>query len=252
MTSRLAGSFQKKKLKKLAMIHKPGQACSCIMTTEIESNLSADPAAVFAAALSLWNVCQKQAANKAKLNLSKHYNGMDQFMRELMRIASQFEAWSCIHIDFDETNDVWPYLLQDKFGEACLTVLAPELLAQFNESHCLRIAIELRLPIKLDDALAIPVDVRSTNPSISSGFREFQILTMRNRTEDGHPVPFTSNDDPFDEDFGHPYFVLYGSEKDGSLEHIAERSTYLGALRLAEKLLPGVKFPDSPVSCVES
>jgi hypothetical protein len=221
------------------------------MTTETGSaNLSADPAAIFASALSLWKACQERAAGNAKLDLGECYNGMDQFMRELMRVANQFETWACRHVDFNETTDVWPYLLQDRFGEACLAALATESLAQFNEADCLRIALRLHLPIKLDDAaLPIPVDVRSPNPSPSSSFREFRILTMRDSIEDGIAVAFTPNDEPFDEEFGCPYFVLYGSDKDGLLEHIAERKTYVEAARLAENLAPGMKFPDSPTSC---
>jgi hypothetical protein len=219
------------------------------MATEIESaNLTADPAAIFASALSLWQACKEHAASDTKLNLSECYNGMDQFMRELMRVANQFETWACAHIDFDAANDVWPYLLEDKFGEACLAVLAPDSLAQFDDSDCLRTAIRLRLPIKLDDELPIPVDVCSSNPSPASAFRDFRILTVRNLIEDGHAVPFTPDDDPFDQEFGKPYFVLYGSEEEGMLEHIAERKTYLEAVRLAEKLAPGVRFPESPTS----
>jgi hypothetical protein len=201
------------------------------MTTEIESaNSSADPAAIFASALSLWQVCQKHAANDAKLNLSESYNGMDQFMRELMRVANQFETWACMHVDFNETNDVWPYLLEDKFGEACLATLAPDSLGQFDDSDCLRVAMRLR----------------SSNPTPDSGFREFRIQTLRSLIEDGDAVPFTADDEPFDDEFGHPYFGLYGVDKDGLLEHIADRKTYSEAVRLAEKLAPGVAFPNSP------
>jgi|CZKV01.1.fsa_nt_gi hypothetical protein len=217
------------------------------MKNEIESaTIVPDPAAVFASALSLWQICQKHAASDAKLNLSECYNGMDQFMRELMRVANQFETWACMHVDFNETSDVWPYLLEDKFGEACLAVLSPDSLAQFDDSDCLRVAMQLRLPIKLDDRLPIPIDVRSPNPTPASAFREFRILTMRNLIEDGDAVPFTADDEPFDDEFGHPYFGLYGVDKDGLLEHVADRKTYSEAARLAEKLAPGVEFPDSP------
>ncbi len=74
-----------------------------------------DSAAVFASALSLWQSCNKRVTSDQHLNLSECYNGMDQFMREIMRIANRFEAWACSHLVFDELNDVWPYLLEDKF-----------------------------------------------------------------------------------------------------------------------------------------
>ncbi len=72
------------------------------MTTETASaTVHPDPAAVFASALSLWHACQKRASEE-KLNLSECYNGMDQFMRELMRVANQIESWACSHIEFNE------------------------------------------------------------------------------------------------------------------------------------------------------
>ena len=77
---------------------------------------SVDPAAVFAAATSLWRECQKQAATEPGVNLSDCYGGMDSLMREVMRIATLFETWSCSHVRFEELNDVWPYLLEDRFG----------------------------------------------------------------------------------------------------------------------------------------
>src|SRR5580704_6323151 len=84
-----------------------------------------DPAAVFACALSLWQECEKHSLNDKTLNLSESYNGHDEFMREIMRVANLFENWSCDHIHFDNFNDVWPYYLQDKFGETCLSVIMP-------------------------------------------------------------------------------------------------------------------------------
>jgi hypothetical protein len=79
------------------------------MDTGIErSHYEPDPAAVFAAAFSLWEACQACANRDAGLNLSECYNGMDQFMREVMRVGNFFESWSCGHVDFDQPPDVWP------------------------------------------------------------------------------------------------------------------------------------------------
>ncbi len=232
----------------LAQIHVSGQVYLPIMTTETEFESAAvlpDPAAVFASALSLWQASQ-QRAGKENLNLSECYNGMDQFMREIMRIANQFEAWACLHIEFNELDDVWSYLLEDKFGEACLAVLFLGGLAHFDDSVCLLVAVRLRLPVKLDDTLPIPIDVRAPNPVSQSPFRELRILTMRDSIEDGDPTPYSSDDEPFDEQFGDTYFRLYGVGGDGTLEHIADRSTYSEALGLAQKLAPGVAFPSAP------
>ena len=122
--------------------------CICrIMSNETPSALEPpDSAAVFACALSLWRASQAWAVQR-KLSLSECYKGMDQFMREVMHIANQFEAWACLHINFNELEDVWPYLLEDKFGEACLVELVPNTLAQFDDTVCLRLALRLRLPV---------------------------------------------------------------------------------------------------------
>jgi hypothetical protein len=106
-----------------------------------------DPAAVFACAVSLWKACHDHAAHDKGVNLSEDFNGIDELMRVVMSIGSQFEEWACLHINFAELNDVWPYLLEDKFGKACLGYLPPSKLSQFNKSHCLLVALQLNLPV---------------------------------------------------------------------------------------------------------
>lgn len=111
------------------------------------SDESVDPAAVFAIAISLWRECHAQIQADSSLNLSDAYSGMDGLMREVMRIANLFETWSCKHVDFKRLNDVWPYLLEDRFGVECLHVLLPDNLAEFDESDCRRIAARMRLAL---------------------------------------------------------------------------------------------------------
>jgi len=208
-----------------------------------------DAAAVFACALSLREACLKSAAANAQLNLSESYNGMDEFMRELMRIANLFETWAGAHVVFDELNDVWPYLMEDKFGDACLESIPPDALAHFDDSDCLRVALRLRLPIRADENLRIPVDVRAPNPIAGSEFREFRIQSVRDSLDDeGDVAPFIVDDDPFDEEFGPPYFALYGVGSAGLLEHVADRKTYSDVFSLAQRLAPGVAFPPRPIS----
>lgn len=48
---------------------------------DARSDDAADPAAVFAAANSLWEECRKVAFNDRSLDLSEAYNGWDQLMR---------------------------------------------------------------------------------------------------------------------------------------------------------------------------
>ncbi len=143
-------------------------------------------------------------------------------------------------------NDVWPYLLEDKFGETCLAIFSPGNLAQFDDSDCLRVAMSMRLPVILDDKLPVPIDVTALNPASGSPFRKFRIQTVRDSIEDGDTKPYSVDDEPFDEEFGRPYFGLYGVGDGGKVEHIADRKTYSEAVRLAEKLAPGVAFPNSP------
>lgn len=206
-----------------------------------------DPAAVFACAHSLWEACQREAAQETKLNLSEAYNGADQLMREVMRIGELFEKWACEHVEFDELNDVWPYLLEDKFGESCVSAMGAENLDNFDGSDCLRVAMNLRLPVRLSDSLCIPIDLTAANPIHNSPFPAFRIQTVRELAEDHFCEAYTLDDDPLDDNFGPPHFALYGVGTDGLLEHIADRRTYAEALNLAQKIAPGVLFPSTPI-----
>lgn len=181
------------------------------------------------------------------MNLSECYNGIDQFMREVMRVANQFETWACLHVDFANLNDVWPYLLQDRFGEACLALVLPSALAEFDDTDCLCVTIHLRLPILFDEALPLPINVTALNPISGSPFREFKIQTIRYSNDGEYSVPYSVDDDPYDEEFNSPNFVLFGIGERGLIEHIAERATYTEVVRLVRKLAPGVAFPDAPM-----
>lgn len=218
------------------------------MTSEPLSGPSeADPAAVFAAALSLWKAVHEHRSHNPDFNLSEAYNGGDEFMRVVMRIGRQFEEWACVHVVFEELVEVWPYHLEDRFGAACISAIEAGALASFDDADCLRVALRLQLPIRLDTTLRLPIDVRAPNPITKSGFREFRIQTVRDAINEAAVIPFTTDDDPFDEDFGQPYFALYGVGGDGLLEHVADRTTYDAALSLAQKLAPGVTLPQEPV-----
>lgn len=109
---------------------------------------SSDPAAIFAIATSLWNECHKHAATDRSINLSDAYSGIDGLMREIMRIAAQFEAWACKHVNFDKLTDVWPYMLEDRFGKECLSILLADNLSDFDDHDCRRIAARLRLTFR--------------------------------------------------------------------------------------------------------
>jgi len=208
--------------------------------------LQSDPAAIFGCALSLWQECKKQFESDEHLNLSECYNGIDEFMRVVMRVAIRFEDWACLHIDFNELDDVWPYKMEDRFGTACLSSILPTRLNEFRDTHCLRTALSLHLPVRFDTNLPLPVGETAANPLVGSEFPTFQIRTMRESRDGERRELLTSNDDPFDERFRTPFFSLYGVSVNGFLEHIADRKTYIEAVQLARKLAPGIQFPDTP------
>jgi hypothetical protein len=207
-----------------------------------------DPAAVFAAAMSLWKELEDVGKKDPQFNLSDAYSGVDEAMRQTMRVANLFEQWACSHIAFEEMSDVWPYALESKFGAAVLNHLRPGALREFDEMDCLRVAIALQFPVKIDDKLPVPIDISASNPISGSHYKEFRIQTVRSLIEEEGIVPFTVVDEPFDGEFGPPYFGIYGIGEEGLLEHIADRSTYAGAAELLRKLAPGIDLPDSPTS----
>lgn len=204
-----------------------------------------DPAAVFGCALSLWHECKKAVAME-RLDLSEAYNGGDEFMRVIMRVATRFENWASLHIAFEELTDVWPYVMEDNFGTAAVTAMGAGNLAHFDDNDCLRVALLLGLPVKASAGLPVPIDQVAQNPVPGSEFRSFRIQTVRDLPEDEITEPFTLDDEPFDENFGAPYFALYGCDEDGLLEHIADRRTYAEAVSLVQKLAPGIAFDTVP------
>ena len=211
-----------------------------------EESILPDPAAVFGCALSLWHECKKPAKATENVNLSTCYNGGDEFMRVVMRVATRFENWASDLVAFEELDDVWPYMMEDKFGAACVDAMGVENLAAFTDSDCLRVALRLRLPVKTSSGLPVPIDLVAPNPVRGSAFRAFRIRTMRDHLEDTEVFQFTGDDEPFDEEYGPLFLGLYGVCGDGTLEHIADRRTYKEAVELARALSPGILFPECP------
>lgn len=208
------------------------------------SSPTADDAAVFAIALSLWTHLNELAAKDRSLNLSDHFNGMDQLMREVMRVGRQFEEWSCEHIDFDELTDVWPYLLEDRFAKTCFDLLRWEALTQFDEDDCLRAAMALQLPVRADVGLPVPVDVKAALPKTDSSFVALRIQTVRRDLEHEDICPYVMGDEPHDSNFSELWFALYGVDEEGRCEHVADREKYSDLVALARRLCPGIAFPE--------
>jgi hypothetical protein len=211
-----------------------------------------DPAAVFACAKSLHDACLEREEADAELNLSEAYQGMDVFMRELMRVAEDFEKWACRHVAFHELEDVWPYLLEERFGAACLEIMEPEVLAGFDADDCLRIAFKLRLPMRVDGFLPLPVCVEVPNPVAGAAYRRLRIQSVRHDWgQDDETAAFTEDDDPFDEDHSAPVFGIFGVTED-AMEPITERKSYAEARAVVTKLLPGIGFPEVPIAFARS
>lgn len=208
-----------------------------------------DPAAVFACAMSLHDACMACAKAESSLNLSEAYQGGDEFLRQMMRAGSLFETWACEHVEFEELTGVWPYLLQDRFGKACLEVLEAGQFGLFGEDDCLRVALELRLPLRVDGSLPIPVLIEADNPLRGAVFDRLRIQTVRQEVCDGGGIlPYVEGDDPFDEGFGKPFFAVYGVRGDGRLEWLTERESYAAARDCLAKLLPGIGLPERVVA----
>lgn len=208
-----------------------------------------DAAAVFACAKSLHDACLARADADPGLNLSEAYQGMDSFMREVMRVGEMFENWACRHVAFGNLTDVWPYLLEDRFGDACLETMDAGSLGSFDSDDCLRVAFKLRLPMWEDGSLPLPVCIEAINPLACAIFSRLRIQTIRAELgEDGGIAPFAADDDPFDENYGPPYFGIYGVLDDGRLEQIADRPTYQEARDLMADLLTGIEFPQEVIA----
>ena len=210
---------------------------------------SPDPAAIFACAKSLHDACLQRAEVERAADLSEAYQGFDSFMREVMRVADLFERWACRHVAFPELDEVWPYLLEQRFGAACLDFIEPGSLTSFDADDCLRIAFQLRLPLRLDENLPLPVCVEAPNPSARAVLRRLRIQTVRSEwDDDGEVVPFTEDDDPFDENYRTPVFAIYGVDDEGILEHITDLPTYRAARSLLLKLFPSIALSEHVVA----
>jgi hypothetical protein len=208
-----------------------------------------DPAAVFACAMSLHDACLGRAEVEPELDLSDAYQGMDTFMREVMRVGEMFEKWACRHVAFNELADVWPYLLENRFGAACLETIDADSLGSFDSDDCLRVAYGLCLPMRVDGSLPLPVCIEAANPLARAIFSQLRIQTIREVLgADGEVTPFVEGDDPFDENYGQPFFGIYGVRDDGRLEHIADSATYQEARDLMANLLPGIELPKEVVA----
>jgi hypothetical protein len=224
----------------------PGQVIAAAMP---DKN---DPAAVFACAMSLHDACMECAGKDPSVDISAAYRGGGEFLRQMMRVGNLFETWACGHVDFEKLTDGWPYLLQDRFGAVCIEVMDAGSFGQFDSNDCLRVAFKLRLPMRVDGLLPLPVCVEALNPFTEAEFQRLRIQTVRQELDESDEIaPFTEDDDPFDENYGPPIFGIYGVRGDDCLEHIADRESYHQARALLISLIPGIDMPEEMVAFVK-
>jgi hypothetical protein len=199
-----------------------------------------DPAAVFACAKSLHDACLRRAGSDPGWDAERMQEGRDDFLREWMRVAALFVEWADDHGVSDKLQGGWIQLLEQRFGEACLAATPGDVLGRFDAADCLRVALELRLPMAMDAGLAVPFFLEVPHPLAGAGFEALRIQTVRlHRDGEIGMVPFMGGDDPYDPDFGPPVFGIYGV-KDGFVEHLADRGSYEEARSLLLALLPGI------------
>lgn len=207
---------------------------------------AADPAAVFACAVSLRDTCEEMAGQQS-LNLSEVFNGIDEFWRVMMRVGTRFEAWACENVAFDSLPEVWPYLLMERFGAACLDWMPLEDLDGFDDQDGVSVAMKMNVPLVYRESLGLPLDLMVPNPVAGSAFVHWRIQTVRWDAEAESMVPVLYGGDPPEVDAEAVVVALYGIEADGRLEHVRDSKTYAEARALAMKLAPGVAFPEVPV-----
>jgi hypothetical protein len=195
--------------------------------------------------MSLWDECEQQATRDG-LDLGVGYNGWDQLMREVMRVATAFEDWACEHVAFEEFSEVWPYFLRDNFGKACVTELGAAGLGAFDKQDCLRVALRLDVPVWVASDLPMPFVLEMPNLDEGSEFVGLRVQSVRLDGDENEWIPFVLGDDPFDGEFESPQFAFYGVRADGRLDHIASRQTYTDLRQLLRNLFPRVEWPTAP------
>ncbi len=211
-------------------------------TKEASNGSQADPAAIFAGALSIWNTCHEREARNPALDLSDTFSGIDGLMRVSMAIATIFEEWSCRHVDFDRLEEWWPYKLESEMGEACLSLMELDALPAFDEKNALDLAVKLKLPLKAPAKGVAPLYIRASNPLQGARFRTIYIQSVREALDGSGVSPLAAGDSPADVGFGPPFYGIYGIDPEGYSEHIADRRTLDAAFEMVKGLIPGLQF----------
>ena len=148
---------------------------------------------------------------------------------------------------FEALTDVWPYLLMDRFGEACLTKVPLEAMADLGSDDLPVVAMHMEVPLMYREGSNLPLDLVAPNPVAKSAFVQWRIQTVRGRREEAKMEPMRYGDDPHDPEYEPPVVALYGVDATGELEHLRDSASYAEARSLVMKLAPGVAFPEMPL-----
>lgn len=85
------------------------------LTKDITMQYAPDPLAIFAITASLYEEFKK-IPQEEKEKLDEEHEGREGVMRCMNEIASKFEDWACLHIDFDSFDTCYVYHMEDNFG----------------------------------------------------------------------------------------------------------------------------------------
>ena len=207
--------------------------------------MNSDPAAIFAASKSLWETCH-EAASSSETNLSELFNGVDELMRECLRIATTFEEWACSHVCFEEITEVWPYFLEEQFGSVCLEHIPLEHLASFRRDDSFSVSLKLKIPLLHTKVMVLPLNIEVQNPNLDSEFKAIKIQTVHRLIESNSIEPFTKSKINELEHSNNPFYAIYGRDSKNLLIHISDQLCYENAHKLCQKLFPGINFPKTP------
>jgi hypothetical protein len=122
---------------------------------------SPDQAAVLAIAMSLYTA-GAEINNSTPINMSEVYGGFDQYMRECMRLATEFEAWCCEHVDFDNYTSMWVYDLDD-FADILIAIYQQDILLKLPEVKEAEFSMIAERMFK-DNANAVVKNINTTLP----------------------------------------------------------------------------------------
>jgi hypothetical protein len=188
---------------------------------QVQLGNSADPAAIMDIVTSL-----NDAAERAQTNLSEAYQGFDQFMREVMRCATEFETWAAAHVEFEELDGTWPYDVGGHFMKGAKAVLGTE--------H----ADDILLNLEKLDAAAWPKIAEAAGLPIVDGpaiEKPWMVQTM---------IAARWNDAEWTEDQGGGAKPLRFATKEGAEAAIREHVDTLNRAHIGTRPPPGFRISD--------